>query len=102
MRRMLAAVMLVGIVVAGLGFARQIAPALAQENSRPVVIVGPTVAGVVTQKFTVNDDASYIIAVDGTPYEVPLEVYLGAQVGSVVRFDGSHWSVVGGPGTTRH
>ena len=99
MRQMLAAVVLVGMVVEGLGFVRPIAPVLAQDYSRPAVIVGPTVEGVVTQKFTVNDDASYTIAVDGTPFEVPLEVYLEAQVGSVVWFDGSHWSVVGGPGT---
>ena len=58
------------------------------------VAAGPTVDGSVTQKFVNRgDDASFRIAVDGTPYEVPREFYLVVQVGYSVHFDGTNWTI---------
>jgi hypothetical protein len=54
---------------------------------------GP-VDGSVTQKFTNRgDDVSFRIAVDGTPYEVPQGFYRVVQVGDVVHFDGTNWTI---------
>jgi hypothetical protein len=55
---------------------------------------GPAVDGSVTQKFVSRgDDASVRIAVDGTPYEVPLGFYRVVQVGDIVHFDGTTWTI---------
>lgn len=55
----------------------------------------PGVDGSVTQKFSVSDDGSYLIAVNGTPHEVPLDVYLTVNVGDTVHFDGANWTIAG-------
>jgi hypothetical protein len=55
---------------------------------------GPAVDGSVTQKFTYKGDDSYFrIAVNGTPYDVPLEFYRTVQVGDTVHFDGTNWTI---------
>lgn len=54
---------------------------------------GATVVGVVTRKFVSAND-SYLIEVNGKPYQVPPDFYVQAQVGQVVQFDGLHWSVL--------
>ena len=55
---------------------------------------GPTVDGTVTQKFTFKgDDSYYRIAVDGTIYDVPFEIYRVVQVGNTVHFDGTNWTI---------
>ena len=57
--------------------------------------VGPVVEGSVTQKFTHSDgDDDYLIAVDGTPYAVPLDFYARVHVGNTVRFDGTNWTIL--------
>ncbi len=57
---------------------------------------GPTVHGSVTQKFSGGTgDGTYVIAVDGAPHDVPLNVYLAVQVGDTVNFDGPHWTIAG-------
>ncbi len=52
------------------------------------------VNGLVTQKFT-GGDGGGMIAVNGTPYEMPLDLYLTVQVGDTVDFDGTNWTIVG-------
>ena len=55
---------------------------------------GPAVGGSVTQKFTYKGDDSYFrIAVNGTLYEVPFEFYRAVQVGDIVHFDGTNWTI---------
>jgi hypothetical protein len=57
-------------------------------------LADPAVDGSVTQKFTYKgDDSYYRIAVDGTPYEVPGEFYRVVQVGNMVHFDGTNWTI---------
>jgi hypothetical protein len=54
------------------------------------------VDGSVTQKFVNRgDDGTFQIAVNGTPYEVPREFYLVVQVGNIVHFDGTKWTITG-------
>lgn len=53
------------------------------------------VYGPVTQKFrTGGDTESWNIAVNGTPYNVPLEFYTRVEVGDTVKYTGSHWEIV--------
>lgn len=53
------------------------------------------VYGPVDQKYTTGGDTgSYLISVNGTPYEVPMSFYYSVQVGDVVKFDGRSWSIV--------
>jgi hypothetical protein len=53
------------------------------------------VYGPVDQKYaTGGDTGSYLISVNGTPYEVPMSFYYSVRVGDVVKFDGRSWSVV--------
>jgi hypothetical protein len=53
------------------------------------------VAGVVTQKFTGGRDGdSFEIAVEGSPYEVPMTFWLSVQVGDTVRYAGQTWQIV--------
>lgn len=48
----------------------------------PGMAFGPAVHGSVTQKFTGGvGDGDYLVAVDGAPHDVPLNVYLAVQVG---------------------
>jgi hypothetical protein len=56
---------------------------------------GPTVQGEVTQKFRARNDY-YLIAVNGQPYEVPLDFYNRVNVGMVVKFDGTNWTIISG------
>lgn len=53
------------------------------------------VSGVVTQKFTGgHDGGAYEIAVDGSPYEVPMSFWLTVHVGDAVRYTGTEWQIV--------
>jgi hypothetical protein len=55
---------------------------------------GPAVDGSVTQKFTYKgDDSYYRLAINGAIYEVPLEFYRVVQVGDIVHFDGTNWTI---------
>lgn len=55
---------------------------------------GPTVDGAVTQKFNYKgDDFTFRIAVNGAIYEVPFEFYRVVQVGDIVHFDGTNWTI---------
>jgi len=96
MRQIVAALLLAGLTVGGVVSVGPIAPVSAQVGSQGTITVGPSIEGVVTQKFTVDgDDGDYLIAVDGAVYQVPAELYHRVQVGSVVRFDGAEWSIAG-------
>ncbi len=53
------------------------------------------VYGPVTQKYrTGADGQDWTIAVNGTPYTVPLEFYNRINLGDTVKFAGSHWEIV--------
>jgi len=53
------------------------------------------VSGVVTQKFTGGHDGdNYEIAVDGSPYDVPMTFWLSVQVGDTVKYAGRIWQIV--------
>jgi len=53
------------------------------------------VSGVVTQKFTGGRDGdTFEIAVDGSPYDVPMAFWLSVQVGDTVRHAGQMWQIV--------
>jgi hypothetical protein len=56
--------------------------------------MGPSVDGAVSQKFTYSGEGTTLIAVDGTPYAVPLDFYLRVQLGDTVHFDGVNWTIV--------
>lgn len=64
-------------------------------NHAAGLAAAPGVDGSVTQKFVRTDDSSYLIAVDGAPYEVPLDLYLRVNVGNTVHFDGANWTIAG-------
>ena len=69
--------------------------AAAQVSNQGTIAYGPTVQGEVTQKFTAKNDY-YLIAVNGRPYEVPLDFYYRVNVGMVVKFDGANWTIISG------
>lgn len=54
------------------------------------------VYGPVTQKFTRGGDGgdTWIIAVDGKPYEVPQGFYLKVALGDTVKYTGKQWQLV--------
>ena len=53
------------------------------------------VLGPVTQKYRSGSDASgYTIAVNGTPYDVPIDFYNRVNLGDTVKYTGSHWEIV--------
>ncbi len=53
------------------------------------------VYGPVTQKYRSGGDAeSWTIAVNGTPYAVPIEFYNRVNLGDTVKFTGSQWEIV--------
>ena len=73
--------------------------AAAQGGGGYQIVVGPTVQGEVTQKFSNNAGGGsplYEIMVEGTPYSVSVEFFNEVVVGSIVRFDGANWTVVSG------
>ena len=55
------------------------------------------VFGPVTQKYARGGDGAYLIDVNGTAYEVPIDFYNTVRVGQTVRFDGTKWAVVSQP-----
>ena len=60
------------------------------------VALAADVHGVVTQKFVSGGDSGeYRIAVDGTPYVVPLGFYVTVSIGETVNFDGTNWTIAG-------
>jgi hypothetical protein len=53
------------------------------------------VYGPVTQKYRSGGDSeTWNIAVDGTPYTVPLEFYNRVNLGDTVKFTGNQWQIV--------
>jgi hypothetical protein len=54
----------------------------------------PRVDGEVTQVSTYSvTHGTPEIAIDGTPYAVPLAFYLQVHVGNIVQSDGSNWTI---------
>ena len=93
-RKIVAALMLAGML-GGIAAFGPVPQASAQVGNQGTVTFGPTVQGEVTQKFT-PDKGNYYIAVNGEPYEVPLNLYDHVDVGTVVQYDGTDWTVVSG------
>ncbi len=54
------------------------------------------VYGPVTQKFTRGGDSgdTWLIAVSGTPYEVPLGFYTKVELGDTVKYTGKQWQII--------
>jgi hypothetical protein len=53
------------------------------------------VYGPVTQKFNRGGDSqTYLIAVSGTPYEVPMDFWQKVQLGDTVKYTGKQWQLV--------
>jgi hypothetical protein len=53
-------------------------------------IIGP-----VTAKYRSSPDSgSYLIAVNGTPYDVPQDFYNQVQIGDTVKYTGKQWLLV--------
>ena len=94
MRRIVAVLMLAGLL-GGLASFGPMTRASAQVGNEGTITVGPTIQGEVTEKFT-PDKETYRIAVNGQPTEVPLDVYDRVDVGTVVQFDGTNWSIISG------
>jgi hypothetical protein len=94
MRPIIAVVILAGML-GGLASFVSMPRASAQVSNQDTIMLGPTVRGEVTQKFTSFRD-TYEIAVNGQPYQVPLDLYDRVDVGTVVQFDGANWSIISG------
>lgn len=94
-RKIIAVVMLTGML-GGFAPLAPIPHAAAQVSDQGTMTFGSTVQGEVDQKFSPNKEGSYVISVNGTPYEVPLEFYNQVDVGTVVQFDGTNWTVISG------
>lgn len=71
-------------------------PHAAAQVSDQAITVAQVVQGEVTQKFTDTKGGDYMIAVNGQPYVVPLSLYDRVDVGTIVRFDGTSWTIVSG------
>ncbi len=95
MRRIIAVLMLAGML-GGLASFGPMPRASAQVVNEGTINMGPTVQGEVTQKFTPNKGTYYRIAVNGQPYDVPIDVYDRVDVGTVVQFDGTNWTIISG------
>ncbi len=95
MRRKSIAVLLLTGLLGGVAAVAPLPHAAAQMNDQPMIVVGPTVQGEVTQKFT-DDRDNTMIAVNGQPYQVPFNFYNHVDVGTVVQFDGTHWTIISG------
>ena len=93
-RKIIAMLMLTGMLGAFAPFS-PMPRAAAQVSNQGTIAYGPTVQGEVTQKFSAKDDY-YLIAVNGRPYEVPLDFYYRVNVGMVVKFDGTNWTIISG------
>jgi hypothetical protein len=54
------------------------------------------VYGPVTQKFRRggDDGSTFLIAVSGTPYEVPQTFWFNVQLGDTVKYTGKQWLLV--------
>jgi hypothetical protein len=94
MRRIVVVLMLAGML-GGLASFAPMPRASAQFSNPGMITVGPTVQGEVTQKFT-DDKGTFRIAVNGEPYDVPLNFWQRVDVGTVVQFDGTNWSIISG------
>lgn len=94
MRRIIAVLMVTGML-GGVAPFVSMPRASAQVGAQETITLGPTVQGEVTQKFTSFRD-TYEIAVNGKPYQVPLDLYDRVDVGTVVQFDGANWSIISG------
>jgi hypothetical protein len=95
-KRMIIATLMLAGTLGGFAPFALMPHAAAQVGDQGVMPVGPSVLGVVTGKFTPEKDGTYEIAVNDVPYEVPQEFYDLVEVGTVVQFDGTNWTVLGG------
>ncbi len=95
MRRIIAVVMLAGML-GGLASFGPMPRASAQVSNQGPITLGPMIQGEVTEKFTPDRSGGYRIAVNGQPIEVPLDLYDHVDVGTVVQFDGTSWSIISG------
>lgn len=93
-RKIVAGLMLAGIL-GGFALFAPMPRASAQVSNQGTMAVGPTVQGEVTQKFTPEED-TYYIAVNGEPHQVPLNFYERVDVGTVVQYDGTKWTIISG------
>ncbi len=95
MSRIIAVLMLAGML-GGLASFGPMPRASAQVGNEGAVNMGPIIQGEVTQKFSADKGGTYRIAVNGQPMEVPLDLYDHVDVGTVVQFDGTNWTIVSG------
>jgi hypothetical protein len=93
MGRIIVVLMLASILGGFAAFGPMPSASAQMTNQGPAL--GPVIQGEVTQKFT-DDKGTYRIAVNGTPYEVPLGFYNQVDQGTMVKFDGTNWIVVSG------
>lgn len=94
MRRIIAVLMLAGVLGGFAPFGPM--PRASAQVGNETTNMGPTIQGEVTQKFTPDKGGTYRIAVNGQPVEVPLGIYDRVDVGTVVQFDGTNWSIISG------
>ena len=94
-RKIMTALTLAG-VLAGFAPFGPMPHASAQGTNQQTMTLGPVVQGEVTQKFTPQRQGQYTIAVNGQPYEIPLGLYDRVDVGTVVQFDGTNWTIISG------
>ncbi len=95
MRRIISVLMLAGML-GGLASFGPMPRASAQVGNEGTTNMGPVIQGEVTQKFSPDKGGTYRIAVNGQPIEVPLDLYDRVDVGTVVQFDGTNWSIISG------
>ena len=95
MSRIIAVLVLAGMLLGGLATFGPMPRASAQVGNDGTMHMAP-IQGEVTQKFTADRSGGYTIAVNGQPVQVPLWLYVRVDVGTVVQFDGTHWSIISG------
>lgn len=96
MSRIIAVLVLAGVLLGGVAAFGPMPRASAQVGNEGIINMGPIIQGEVTQKFTPDKGGQYRIAVNGQPVQVPLDLYDRVDVGTVVRFDGTNWSIISG------
>ena len=97
MSRIIAVLVLAGVLLGGVATFGPMPRASAQVGNESTFNHMAPIQGEVTQKFTAdNSNGGYTIAVNGQPVQVPLWLYDRVDVGTVVQFDGTHWSIISG------
>jgi hypothetical protein len=96
MSRIIAVLVLAGVLLGGVATFGPMPRASAQVSDQGTNHMAP-IQGEVTQKFTADDsNGGFTIAVNGQPVQVPQWLYDRVDVGTVVQFDGTHWSIISG------